>query len=481
MDDYKENNGLEPVPEEEDVSGGDVPAAEETENTIQPEEIQETENGEEEGILITPQDDTADEPADEAEMCILCGEKPADKSFGENYDLCADCRKSLIKSPMRFSGFLAILMLFCAGVWGLLFAANQANTLMGVLEGDEYAAENRLYTAISSYSASGNIGWKTAKRMIDAYNKSGYLSGINSTVTTYFYDASSLEEGDTLTFAEKAGKSDLNAFWNKDIKKIYTDYNDAMAAYQEYYAFISGYDEQLYYGSIAAEDIPYDEVNAKYDAAMNDAESVVEKAFIRYCQYYLAYMCGKDTKVQHGYLAEVAEIAPDYGWLYLTPLTEMNVLLGNYEEALAGCEALEAANADDLYGEYYRAQAYRRQGNYTEALEKCEDMIADYDNSQFYYAFYEAAITAFLMGDYDKALEYSDTCYGGGTSGVYLNEQTVNFHALVCKKLGDDDGYNAVVEFLKSYEMEISPTVTQYFNGEVTAEEIFNEREVAFE
>ena len=481
MDDYKENNGLEPVPEEEDVSGGDVPAAEETENTIQPEEIQETENGEEEGILITPQDDTADEPADEAEMCILCGEKPADKSFGENYDLCADCRKSLIKSPMRFSGFLAILMLFCAGVWGLLFAANQANTLMGVLEGDEYAAENRLYTAISSYSASGNIGWKTAKRMINAYNDSGYLSGINSTVTTYFYDASSLEEGDTLTFAEKAGKSDLNAFWNKDIKKIYTDYNDAMAAYQEYYAFISEYDEQLYYGSIAAEDIPYDEVNAKYDAAMNDAESVIEKAFIRYCQYYLAYMCGKDTKVQHGYLAEVAEIAPDYGWLYLTPLTEMNVMLGNYEEALAGCEALEAANADDLYGEYYRAQAYRRQGNYTEALEKCEDMIADYDNSQFYYAFYEAAITAFLMGDYDKALEYSDTCYGGGTSGVYLNEQTVNFHALVCKKLGDEDGYNAVVEFLKSYEMEISPTVAQYLNGEVTAEEIFNEREVAFE
>ena len=192
-------------------------------------------------------------------------------------------------------------------------------------------------------------------------------------------------------------------------------------------------------------------------------------------------MCGKDTKVQHGYLAEVAEIAPDYGWLYLTPLTEMNVLLGNYEEALKGCDALEAANADDLYGEYYRAQAYRRQGNYTEALEKCEDMIADYDNSQFYYAFYEAAITAFLMGDYDKALEYSEACYGGGTSGVYLNEQTVNFHALVCKKLGDEDGYNAVVEFLKSYEMEISPTVAQYLNGEVTAEEIFNEREVAFE
>lgn len=481
MDDFKENNGLEPVPEEETVSGGDVPAEETAENNIQPEEIQETEVNEEDGILITPQDDSGEEAADEEEMCILCGEKPADKSFGENYDLCADCRKSLIKSPMRFSGFLAILVLFCAGVWGLLFAANQANTLMGVLEGDEFAAQNRLYTAISSYSSSGNIGWKTAKNMINAYNKSGYLSGINSTVSTYFYDATSLEEGDTLTFAEKAGKADLNAPWNKDVKKIYTDYNDAMAAYQKYYAFIAEYDEQLYYGSIKAEDIPYDEVNAKYNAAMNDAEADIDRAFVRYCQYYLAYMCNKELSVQHGYLAEVAEIAPECGWLYLTPLTEMNVMLGNYEEALEGCDALEAANADDLYGEYYRAQAFRRQGDYTEALKKCEAMIADYANNQFYYAYYEAAITAFLMGDYDKALEYSEACYGGGTSGVYLNEQTVNFHALVCKKLGDEEGYKAVVEFLKGYEMEISPTVEQYLNGEVTAEEIFNEREAAFE
>ncbi len=482
MDDYKENNGLEPIPEEEKVSGGDVPAEETAENTIEPEEIQEVTEAasEDEGILITP-DDSDEENTAQEDLCILCGEKPADKSFGEDYDLCADCRKSLIKSPMRFSGFLAILVLICAGVWGLVFSANQSTTLMGILEGDEYAAQNRLYTAISSYSYSGNIGWKTAKRMINAYNDSGYLSGINSAVTTYFYDASSVEEGEKLTFADKIGKTNLNAPWNKDIKKIYTDYNDAMAAYQVYYAYLAEYDEQLYYGNIKAEDIPYAEVNSKYEAAKKEANTDIDRAFIEYCQYYLAYMCGKDLNTQHSYLAKVAEIAPEYEWLYLTPLTEMNVLLGNYEEALKGCDALEAANADDVYGEYYRAQALRRQGNYEEALAKSEAMIEEYDESGFYYAYYEAAITAFLMGDYDKAFEYSDICYGGGTTGVYCNEQTVNFHALVCKKLGDEDGYKAVVEFLKGYELEISPTVTQYLNGEVTAEEIFNEREAAFE
>ena len=76
-----------------------------------------------------------------------------------------------------------------------------------------------------------------------------------------------------------------------------------------------------------------------------------------------------------------------------------------------------------------------------------------------------------------KALEYSAVCYGG----EYLNEQTANFQALVCKKLGDETGYKEVVEMLSGYELEISPTIEEYFSGKITAEEMFNEREVAFE
>ncbi len=477
MDEFnKENNGLEPVPEETPVSG-DMPEQKVTENTNQPEEIQaETSDELDGGILITPQDDES-EPVDESELCILCGEKPADKSFGENYDLCADCRKKLIKSPLRFSGFLSVLTLFCLSVWGLMFLIGQLNTLTGVMDGDQQFASKHLYQAVGSYSAAGNIGWKTAKRMIQAYNDSGYLSGINSAVSTYFYDASALEEGDKLTFADKAGKANLNAFWNKDVKKISDDYNAAMASYQTYYAYLSTYDEQMYYGEIKAEDIPYDEVIAKYEAAKAETKAKNDLAFINYCEYYLSTMCGKDSQTQYKYLKEVENIAPEYHWLYMTPLTELQIAVGEYDAAIENCETIEATNKDDVYGEYYRAQIFRKQGDYDSALEKTEALIADYTNSGFYYAYYEGAITAFLMGDYDKALEYSEVCY----NGEYLNEQTANFHALVCKKLGDEAGYEAVVDMLAGYDMKISPTVAEYFDGKVTAEEMFNEREVAFE
>ena len=478
MDEFnKENNGLEPVPEEETVSGGDMPEEETAENTNQPEEIQEESTVEPDGgIPITPQEDSA-EPVNEEELCILCGEKPADKSFGENYDLCADCRKSLIKSPLRFSGFLSVLALFCAGVWGFMFLIGQANTLMSVMDGDEQMASKHLYSAVSTYSSAGNIGWKTAKRMISAYNDSGYLSGINSAVSTYFYDAESLEEGETLTFADKAGKSNLNAFWNKDVKTIRDNYNAAMTSYQTYYAYLSTYDEQMYYGEITAEDVPYDEVIAQYEAAKGETSDKNDLAFINYCEYYLSYMCEKDSQTQYKYLQEVEAVVPEYEWLYLTPITELQIAVGDYEAALENCDTLEATNADDVYGEYYRAQIYRKKGDYEAALEKAKAMIADYANTGFYYAYYEGAIDAFLLGDYDKAFEYSEVCYGG----EYLNEQTANFHALVCKKLGDEDGYNAVVEMLAGYEIEISPTIEKYLNGEVTAEEMFNESEVAFE
>lgn len=484
LDDYKENNGIEPVPEEETVSAGDTPAEETVpENNDQFEENPDTvedcaEDTEQDGILITPQDDTQEESTEE--MCILCGEKPADKSFGEDYDLCADCRKSLIKSPMRFSGVLAIILLIGIGFWGLIFTASQAGTLTAILEGEEYAAQNKLYSAIESYSSGGNIGWKTAKRLIEAYNTSGYLSGINSAVEGYFYDATAVEEGEKLTFADKIGKVNLNLPWNKDVKEIYANYNEAMEAYQKYYAYLAEYDEQLYYGSITQDQVPYDTVLAQYEAAKNETDKPIDLAFINYCEYYLAYMAGKSTDVQYGYLSKVKELAPEYEWLYLTPLTEMNVLLGNFDEALAGCEALEKTNADDVYGQYYRTQVLRMQGDYSAALASAEEMIADYESTGFYYAYFEAAKTAFLMKDYEKAKEYAYVCYGDG-SGAYLNEQTVNLYGLICKASGDDEGYNGVVEFLKAYELEISPTINEYMSGKITAEEMFNGREVAFE
>ncbi len=494
MSDYKENNGIEPLPPTEYVDGEGTQALDEVAETALPEtqlleddtaaDVPATQALEDAPATETQASDEADEEKeqenedeDEGELCLMCGEKPADKSFGEDYDLCADCRKSLIKSPLRFGGFFTVVILFCVGLWGFMFSAGQTGTITAVTDGDKYYSENKLNSAIEAYSQANNIGFKGAKKLIRTAYKSGYLSSINSAVETYFYDATALEEGEKLTFAEKAGKANLNAPWNKDVKQIYVEYNNAMNAYETYYAYLAQYDEQLYYGTIEPKEIPYDDIMKQYKQLKGETQKPSDLAFINYCEYYLNLICEKGSQKQYEALTQVAAAAPEYDWLYLTPLAELNVKLGNYDEALENCEALEKKNAEDVYGEYYRSQIYRMKQDYEAALDIALKMVEEYEVTGFYYAYYEAAINCFLLGDYERAKEYSTVCY----EGAYQNLQTVNMHGLICKLTDDEAGYEAVVALLTENNLEISPTVEQFLKGEITAVQMFNERERAFE
>lgn len=484
MDLEKELNGIEPNPDENEAA----PMPEEAEAEVAPateeENENENENGENEvvltaeelaGIPITPQDDE-EEPEDEAELCILCEEKPADKSFGEDYDLCADCRKRLIKSPFRFSGILALLVVICIGVFSTILLTNQTETLVAVVAGDEAYASNNLLTAMQSYAQAGNIGWKTAKKLVKAYDKSGYMSGISNVVDAFFYDATELGEDEAMTYSFKAGKVNINSPWNKDVKAIRDDYDNAMDAYEKYYAFISEYDQKVYYGEISVDEIPYDEVIGKIDAALAEDNTKHGIALANYCKYYIAAMCGEDQQVQQEFINTVEKAAPEYEWLYINTATELAIRSGDYEKAQAYCERINEINAEDVYGTHYQAVIKRYQGDCKGALAITEDLIDHYEDNGFAQAFYEGAIEAFLLGDYEKAEEYAGACY----EGEYLNEQTANLYALICKVTGDEEGYKGVVDMLKDYDLEISPTVQEYVDGKLTAEELFNEREVPF-
>ena len=399
----------------------------------------------------------------------MCGEKPADKSFGEDYDLCADCRKRLVKAPISFASILFFILIIGVCFFGFLLSASQLSTLQAVSDAYDQAGSNHLYSAIKSLSSAGNIGWKTAKKAVSLYNDSGYLSGIASMVDAYFYDASA--SSDTkLTWADKVGKGNLNAPWNKKVKKISSDYNVAMDAYEKYYAYFSEYDEQLYYGEIAVKDVPYDDLIKKYETAKQTENESSGLAFISYCEWYLANMCEKGLETELQYMKGVQEAAPDFTWLYLTKLTELQINTGDYEAAEANCKRMLEINADDYYGEYYRAMILRRQGKYDEAIEMMDAVIADYENNGFYYAYYEAGINAFLKNDIKKALSYIKVCY----EGEYLNYNTANFYALLNKLDNNEEEYQAALDMISSNQAQLSPTVEKYLKKQITAEEMFN-------
>lgn len=478
MDDYKENNGLEPIPEEENVQDTpDVP--EMPENAELTEEIQEEntkDTAEDAGIPITEPESDAE--SDEPEMCLLCGEKPADKSFGESYDLCADCRQSLIKSPLRFKGFLALVAILVLSVWGMGFLGSQLTTLEGIEQGFALEAEGKPESALNALASLNNIGWKTASKVSQMCYKMGSVDDVNYLVGMYFYDKTTAEEDKPLTWADKVGKSDINAPWNKELKATYGFVLEMNNYANEHSELFYQYYEKLYYGEITEKEIPYDDLIKQYEEKLAAADADLEKGMINYYMLALSSICGKDAETQLKYCKAVAEQASECTWLYQDNIITLYIQTGDYAKADEYIAKLREKNPESVYADRYEAISLRYQGKYEEAIKGFEAIIATVEAHELYDVYYDALICEFMAGNYEKALEYASACFN---DQYYLTPDSVNFYALLSKKLGKDSGYDAVAEFLKGYDMKISPSVDKYISGEITAEQLIKNGEVVFE
>lgn len=416
-----------------------------------------------------------EEPEEPAEPCALCGEKPADKSFGPDYDLCADCRKKLIRTPVKFSGLITfIVMLALVLVGGYLSVLGQAGTYANVADAMQASQDKKCYSVINSLQQTSGMGWKSASLLVKACDLSGYMSPLQDVIGTYFYDKNASEDVTPLTWEDKVGKSDLNAPWNKEVREIYDSYKEISAAYEKYYKIFSEYDEKLYYSEITASDVPYDDIYAQLEAERTKTEDKAELSMIGYMENYIANMCDRSEEEQIAALEICRDETPEYTWLYLNNLTETYILAGEYDKAEECCKQIEERNAEDKFDEFYRAKIANGKKDYDKAIELLEGIIKDYEDNGFYYAFYEAAVNYALKGDLEKAKEYLTRCVIQQEDVTY---NSVNLYALVCKELKDNDGYKAAESLLNQNYYEISPTLDKYFKGKLTLEEIFSQKQ----
>lgn len=478
MDDYKENNGLEPIPEDNNMSG-DMPDT--PENTNQPEENQEEQTvvlnaAEVDGISITPTEDDSNnyDSEKENELCILCEKNHPDKSFGENYDLCTECRQSLIRSPLRIKGFVAVIAILIAAFVGMILLSTQIKTVAEISTGYDLLAQGKPESALSTIAPLNNIGWKTAGKVADICYSLGSMDDVSYLISNFYYDKTQVEEGEKLTWADKVGKSNINAPWNKNIKQFASvlKYDDTHSAlFYEYY-------EKIYYGEITADEIPYDKVIAEYEETLSKTTNNVEKGVIYYYMLAISDICSKDTQTKLDYCKKIAECAPEEHWLYIDNFITFSIQTGDYETAEQYIAKMREINSESVYPDRYEAVSLRYQGEYGKAIAATEKLLETVDTHQIYTLYYDALLCHFMSGNYDKAFEYAAMCF---EDEMYLTVDSVNFYALLSKQLGKDSSYTDAVEFLESYEMKLSPTVDKYLNGEITAEQLIKNGEVVFE
>ncbi len=428
------------------------------------------------GIQITPPDSNEKE---KVEMCILCEKKPAYKTATVDSDLCKSCREGFIRTPFRLSGIIALVLVIIMAVSGILVVRPQTPTVSAIRNGYKSLSESKYSDAIggiSDLATQGTMGWKTAFTLAKFCKKINLPTDYTFLVEQFFYDK---EANPDLTWQDMAGKANLNASWNKDIKEYY-DYLVLLEKLaDEKSKHFTDYYSQLQSGSIESKDIPYDDIINRYKAELKTASSDAEKGMIYYYLLATSSICEKDIQTQLDYCKSVAQYLPGCYWLYLDNLITLSIQAGEYSEATKHIETLSKSNETDAnYARRYTAMLYRYQGKYDESLAILKDLIANIDATEIYEAYFEAMLCEMLKGNTKEALEYAIYCV---EYEYYLTYDSINLYAILCKQAGDDEGYKFACEIFEQYGMELSPTVDKYLNGEITMEELFKDGEVVFE
>ena len=389
--------------------------------------------------------------------CDCCGENPRSVSFGEDYPYCDSCREAMKRYPLRFSGFLMLIISIALITATTYFAIPTIDSWLPALEGVSLFKEGKLYSAIeSSYSTLNssdkeNISKKLVRETIDAYVSTGYYNDAVSLIEMFFTE------------------TELKMPWNSKYNKIITE-NTVL---QETYYTVSDIIEPVANG----QKYDYDTVIASLDALkeVNPKEEgkspVTDKyneVFIEYYKYVVMSVNGKSVEEQLAQLKKVDEIGEGYEWAYLTNLCAIAARAGDEETVNKAFEKAIEINKEDVNAYIAKASYYRflETPDADKILEICAEAAKNSYGGDVSYKQYEA-IAYLIKGEGAMALESIETALSSG-----YTVQTCNLYALCGLYNGNTEIYKEMKELLEGSGYEISPLVTKYKNGKITIEEI---------
>ena len=417
-------------------------------------------NGSDE-ILIQELDDEIQEEEEDFIPCDCCGENPRSTAHGEDYPYCDACREAMKRYPLRFSGFLTIIISILLFVGTAYLAAPTLDNWISSLEGLMLYKEGKLYSGIqSAYTGLGTgekdtVSMKLVKETIDAYIATGYYSDAVSLIETFFTE------------------TELKMPWNQKYNKIITD----STVLEETYYAVSDVIEPVANG----QKYDYDEIMAELDALkeVNPKEegksSVTEKyneVFIEYYKYVVMSVNEKSIDEQLQQLKKVEEIGEGYEWVYLSNLCGIAARAGDEETVNRAFEEAIEINKEDANMYLAKASYYRflETPDADKILEVCAEAAENAYGGDASYKQYEA-IAYLIKGEGAVALEAIESAI----SSAYT-VQTCNLYALCGLYNGNTEIYEEMKTLLEDSGYEISPLVTKYKKGKITIAEILADK-----
>ncbi len=404
----------------------------------------------------------------EDQLCECCGECRRDKSFGEDYPYCAECRDAMTRYPINWYNVVITLALVVLSVVSCMTFFGDFDGYYYTYLGSKAESQRKMTTAIANYDTAISL---FDKEEINA--KGVKLSCADAVYETMGQGVSSMDRVSDLV------SDALSEFDTKlPMYKSYVDLRDeVMVLYgtmQKFYMVVNDskyadfenkevYEEAMTaIGALIDEEI---QVKTMYGDGLKTYPA--DEAIVRFCQFMFAYTAGNHED-SYQYMRKVEELKPGYLWLYAYELGLVDAQTGDVKSAKELAQAMYE-NDIEYYGSYcVYACAERLSGNVDKSIAWADKGIANVPDSSEIRR--HKAMALALKGELEEAkavLEEAGELEQNGLLSITL--------LVVENEMGNADAVKEIKTYLEENGVEIPQRTQDYLNGKLTLQKLFGE------
>ncbi len=420
------------------------------------------------GIIIQQYED-GEGVIPEEELCQCCGERRRDKSFGENYEYCRECREAMKDYPFNIKSLVVLAAVVFLSVISIFSFTEDFDKYNIVRKGDNYLSERKLYSALEAYESA-----------IEAFEedeivpKKLYLNTAEILFNTMPDGVTSMQ-----SVAEKIEDALSSLEAKLPLYYKYTQMREEViiinGTFQEFYTLLNNdeyakldYENKDNYtkimteiGSIIDKEVMVTSIDG------TQKKSGTNQAAVRFCQYMFAYSTGHYDDC-YKYMVEVSELSPEYLWLYAYELGNVKLQKGNVDEAKYLAESLYKLNSENAGGYVLYSSIYRMSSQTNKAIEWADKGLEIIPEDTELMRM--KAMAYVVKGDLDSAKEIIDDAREINDYGLLMLVSLV-----VENELGNKDEIKEVKKDLKENSLEITERVDDYLDGKISAKQLFSE------
>lgn len=406
----------------------------------------------------------------EEDLCVRCGKSPRNKEYGENYEYCEECREKMRHIRISFADVLVAVLLIATAVLSVLAFSKDFAGYYSVYKAKTYKNENMLDSAIGSYDEAisyfENQNVK-AKRL--------YLESAELIFKTMPEGTASMGDvSDRIAKALEGGAYKCPVY--KNSLKLRSESLTLYGTMEQFYTLVNSEEYANY--SIGNEEM-YNSVMKKIEALIgtklsiksidgeSEEEVTVNEGAVRFCQYMFAYTSGKFDEAD-AYLEKVAELEPDYLWLYAYEVCSIHIENGEYEKAETVAQAILDNNKEEADGYAVFSTVARLKGDSKKAIEWADKGLkftpADAELLRV------KSMAYVVDGDIENAEKVIDEALQNNAYGLLY------FTAVVIKnEAGDSETVNELLTVLENGGLSLTDKMNDYLSGKITAQQMFTE------